>query len=162
MENIVFVNSLKNNFFMSFTMLEKIIEICPYELWNSKKSGFIFWQQLLHAFTGMQFWLREENIPFIEPFMEKKVYPELDGEPENNLSKDDIKKCSEDSKIIGKKWFDGKDDTWLKKPSKVYEKITNLDVIIMQIRHMMYHVGHFEAIFRENGIETVEYKDFEE
>jgi hypothetical protein len=32
---------LKNQFFILVKMLEKIIEICPNDLWNSKKSGFI-------------------------------------------------------------------------------------------------------------------------
>jgi hypothetical protein len=27
-----------------------------------------------------------------------------------------------------------------------------------QIRHLMYHIGHCEAIFRENNIKTGEYK----
>ena len=72
-------------------MLEKIIEICPNEMWNKKVSGFIFWQQLLHTITGGLFWLRDENIEFIEPFKEKNVYPELEKDPENVLTKDDIK-----------------------------------------------------------------------
>jgi hypothetical protein len=43
MENCVFLDSLRNQFFLSFLMLEKIIEICPDELWNKKVSGFVFW-----------------------------------------------------------------------------------------------------------------------
>jgi hypothetical protein len=50
MENCVFLNSLRNQFFLSFSMLEKVIEICPDALWNKKVSGFIFWQQLIHVF----------------------------------------------------------------------------------------------------------------
>ena len=46
MENCIFLNKLKHNFFASFSMLEKIIDICPNELWNKKLSGFIFWQQI--------------------------------------------------------------------------------------------------------------------
>ena len=140
-------------------MAERIIGICPVELWDSKKSGFIFWQQLLHTFTGMLFWLREENTEFIEPFKDKNVYPELDGDPENILSKNDIRQCCDDAKIIGEKWFIGKEDNWLKLSSKIYNKITNFDNMEMQIKHLMYHVGHCEAILRENGIKVGEYID---
>jgi hypothetical protein len=137
MENNMLLDSLKNNFFISFSMMEKVMEICPDELWNCKKSGFIFWQQLLHTLAGIQYWLREENTQFDEPFKEKNVYPELDGNPENILSKEDIKKYCNEVKQLVNKWFEGKDDNWLK----------------------MYHIGHCEAIFRENGIKTGEYLD---
>ena len=160
MRNDTFLNLLKNQFITCSSMLEKIIDICPAELWDSKKSGFVFWQQLLHTFAGMQFWLREENTEFVEPFKDRNVYPELEKDPENSLSKDDIRKCGNDAKVIGENWFKGKDDDWLKLPSKIHNKITNLDVIIGQIKHMMYHIGHCEAIFRENGIKPGEYLDF--
>ena len=141
-------------------MLEKIIEICPDELWNSKKSGYVFWQQLLHTFSGMLYWLREENTEFIEPFREMNVYPEMEKDPENVLSKEDITQCCDNARKAGEQWFSGKDDDWLKLPSKIYDKITNFDVMIMEIKHVMYHIGHCEAIFRENGIKPGVYLDF--
>lgn len=62
-------------------MLEQMIEKCTDDLWNEKKGGFVFLQQLLYAFTGINFWLRTKNEKFIEPFADKKVYPELDNDP---------------------------------------------------------------------------------
>ena len=53
MENNVILSSLKTQLLISFSMLEKIIENCPDELWNKKVSGYVFWQQLVHAFAGM-------------------------------------------------------------------------------------------------------------
>ena len=157
MDNNVFLNSLKNNFFVQFIMLERLINDCPDELWNKKVSGFVFWQQLLHTFTGEHFWLREENTEFIEPFKEKNVYPEMEKDPENILTKEILKKFCSETKEFAEKWFIGKDDNWLKLSSKIFEKMTNADVIIGQITHMMYHIGHCEAIFRENNIKTGEY-----
>jgi hypothetical protein len=55
----------------------KIIKICPAELWNSKKSGFVFWRQLTHVFAGIKFWPREEKMEYY-PFSqinEKKYLP---------------------------------------------------------------------------------------
>jgi uncharacterized damage-inducible protein DinB len=161
MENNVLINSLKKQFFFPFSMLEKITEICPDELWNKKVSGYIFWQQLLHTFTGEHFWLRQENSEFIEPFKDKNVYPEMEKEPENILTKEVLRNFCNETKEIAEKWFNGKDDDWLKLSSKIYNKLTNLDVVIMQIGHMMYHIGHFDAIFRERGIEPLWQKDEE-
>ena len=160
MENCIFLNSLKQHFFSSFSMLEKIIEICPNEMWNKKVSGFIFWQQLLHTITGGLFWLRDENIEFIEPFKEKNVYPELEKDPENVLTKDDIKKCCSELKEIVKNWFLNKDDNWLKLPSKIYNKAINFDIIINQIKHFDYHIGHCESIFREYNINPGKYIEY--
>jgi len=162
MENNVLANSLKTQFFLSLSMLEKIIEICPDDLWNSKKSGFIFWQQLIHTFAGIKGWLREEKLDAI-PFSQingKNIYPEFEKDPETILAKSDITKCFNEIKETAEKWFNGKDDNWLKSPYKIYDKITNFDMTEGQIRHIMYHVGHCEAIFRENGIKTGEYLDY--
>jgi hypothetical protein len=42
----------------------------------------------------------------------------------------------------------------------IMEKIlTNFDVTVIQMEHLMYHIGHCEAIFRENNIKTRKYLD---
>jgi hypothetical protein len=143
-------------------MLEKIIEICPDELWNSKKSGFVFWQQLMHTFAGSYGWLREEKLEYI-PFSAingENIYIEFEKDPEIILTKEEVIRCCKETKEVAEKWFTGKDDNWLKSPYKIYEKMTNFDITEGQIKHLMYHIGHCEAIFRENKIETGEYLEY--
>jgi hypothetical protein len=162
MGNCILLDSIKNQYFISFSMLEKIIEICPDELWNKKVSGYVFWQQLIHTFAGSKGWLREEKIDGI-PFSQingKNIYSEFENDPETILAKDEVKKCCNEVKEIAEKWFAGKDDDWLKSPYKIYDKINNFDQTVGQIRHIMYHIGHCEAIFRENGIKPEEYLDY--
>ena len=159
MESGKLLTSLKSSLFLSFRMLKNTAEICPDELWNKKLSGFVFWQQLIHTISGMFGWLREEkteSIPFSE-FNGKKIYPEFENEPEIVLTKIDISGFFNETKTAVEKWFTGKDDDWLVSPYRIYPKITNFDIIEGQIRHVMYHVGHLEAIFREHGIKTGEY-----
>jgi hypothetical protein len=110
MENNVFFFLLKNQYFILVRMLGKIIEICPNELWNSKKSGFVFWQQLIHTFAGIKGWLREEKIEGI-PFSEingKNIYPEFENDPEIILTKEEVLKCFNEAKEIAEKWFSEK------------------------------------------------------
>lgn len=154
------LKTTKTHFDLSFSMLEEMIEKCPDDLWNAKKGGFVFWQQLLHAFTGINFWLRMNNDEFIEPFADKKVYPELDQDPENQLTKEDLTEYKNAVKEISKVFFADKDDEWLEDNSIIYDKIKNLDVILMQIRHLQYHVGHCNSILRENNREAVEWLDY--
>lgn len=160
MQDKTMINTTKKQFDLSFSMLEQMIEKCPDDLWNEKKGGFVFWQQLLHAFTGINFWLRTKNEEFIEPFADKKVYPELDNAPENQLTRSDIKEYKNFVKEIIEAFFGDKDDIWLVDSSILYDKITNLDVIFMQIRHIQYHVGHCNSILRENNREAVDWLDY--
>jgi hypothetical protein len=160
MKSNILLKSAKTQFDLSFSMLEQMIETCPDDLWNEKKGGFVFWQQLLHAFTGINFWLRLNNDKFIEPFLDKKVYPELDNEPENQLTKGDLTEYKNMVKEIAKVYFADKDDEWLGADSAIYKKIKNLDVIFGQVRHIQYHVGHCNSILRENYRDAVEWIDY--
>lgn len=160
MKNTMFLKIAKTQFDLSFSMLEKMIEKCPDDLWNEKKGGFVFWQQLLHAFTGINFWLRMNNEKFVEPFADKHVYPELDHDPENHLTKEDLTKYKDAVKEISEAYFVEKDDEWLGSNSIVYDKLKNLDIIFGQIRHIQYHIGHCNSILRENKREAVDWIDY--
>jgi len=153
------IDSCKQHFFMSFSMLEKMIEQCPDEVWSVKAGGFVFWQQIIHALCSAGFWMRKPGSAFAEPFAEKKVYPELEQDPEGNISRDEMREYKDKVKALCEAFFCDKDDEWLVFPSDIHIKISNLDVILMQIRHIQYHVGHCNSILRERGIEAVDWID---
>ncbi len=141
-------------------MLENIIALCPDELWDKKAAGFVFWQQLVHALAGAHCWMREEK-PEVSSFLTfngKNIYPELEHDPEITLTKADVKQLCDETKAAAEKWFEGKNDDWLEKP--LFETFTNFDNTTTQLRHIMYHVGHFDAVLREQGIKTGEYLDY--
>lgn len=160
MGNNTMLKIAQTHFELSFKMLEQMIEQCPDDIWKEKKGGFVFWQQLLHAFTGINFWLRENSDKFVEPFNDKKVYPELDNDPKINLSKDELMAYKDEVKKICENFFNDKDDEWLNNNSIIYDKVKNLDIIFMQIRHIQYHVGHCNSILRENNREAVDWLDY--
>ena len=159
MDNNIFLNRLKLWFYEPielFPWLEKQIEVCPDDLWDKKVSGLYFWQYILHAFISVHWWLREENTEFTEPYKdEKNLYSQIEKEPQKKLSKDDMRKFCKETKEFAEKWFNGKDDDWLKKTSKLYDRWQNWEVIVGQVSHLSYHVGYSDAILRENGISGV-------
>jgi len=169
MDNNVLVKKFEKRFSIYFNVLEDIIEMCPDEIWDKRLSGYIFWQQLVHTFSGTYLWMRDEKINFIDGIDNGingfKINTELDVEQKEALkdsyTKNDVLKICNGAKDNCNKWFTGKDDNWLVSPFKMYEKLTNFDVTIMQIEHIMYHIGHCEAIFRENNIKTRKYLDEE-
>ncbi|ULQ58830.1 DinB family protein [Brucepastera parasyntrophica] len=154
------LDSARRQLGASFAMLEYHVENCPDDLWNTSKAGFLFWQQLLHTIAGIFFWMRDGDLPFNEPFPDRKVYPELEGIPEDLITRQEMKEYCAEAKKQAEAFFAGKDDPWLAQPSAIYGEIINLDAVFMQIRHIQYHVGHCDAILREAGRPVGEWQDY--
>lgn len=153
------VETCKSQFFKCFAMLENLMEQCPQDIWGIKAGGFVFWQQILHTLTGTSFWMRMNGGLFSEPFQDRKTYPELDHQPEDSVSKAEMIEFKDTVKELCEEFFDGKHDEWLILPSSIYDKLSNIDVIFMQIRHIQYHVGHCDSILRERGLKPAEWVD---
>ena len=74
--------------------------------------------------------MRQPKSTFSEPFAGRKVYPELDHEPEDKITRDEM--------------VEYKDTV----------------IVFMQIRHIQYHVGHCNSILRERGLKAVDWIDY--
>jgi len=160
MENKIIINSLKIHFFKTFSMLEEIIELCPNKLWYNKISGFIFCQQILHTLYWTKYWLIKEEIPLDKLWENIHEISKMETDVIENITKENVRKYSYEVKCIVEKLLINKDDNWLKMKSEKHIKINNFDIIEMQIKHIMYHIGFCDAIFRENKIETIKYLDY--
>ena len=167
MENNNFVKYMGKRFNVYFDDLEDIIERCPDEIWNKKCSGYTFWHQLVHTICTNYLWLRDEKVNFFDAIDKGinglSIYNELDAKPEEVTkelyTKSDLLKMCTVTKYQCETWFKDKNNEWLSETFKMSDKYTNLDVTIMMMEHTMYHIGHFEAIFRENNIKTKKYLD---
>jgi len=143
------------NFFDSFTMLAAIPDLCPGELWHKKMGGFIFWQQLLHCLDGIHYWMRWEGQDYVSPFSSKRVFPNLEKEAVDQLSKKDIKDyCLKLWKQCDD-YFKNLSDTNLLANAFVDNNKSHLDALLLQIRHIQYHTGHCNSILREQDMEAV-------
>jgi uncharacterized damage-inducible protein DinB len=149
----------RRQLFLCFDMLENLIDKTPYTIWNEKKGGSVFWQQILHALSSSLYWLRTETEGFSEPYADLKVYPELENDPEDELTKDQINQLLKEAEELAGNYFDRYDSEQLLMESVLVHKISGLDVVFMQIRHLQYHIGHCEAILRESGLDVPEWLD---
>ena len=141
-------------------MLDRQIEICPDEIWGLTAGGFLFWQQVFHALTGALFWTRPHDREFVEPYNHRKLFPELDGVPEGALSKAESSELSAEVRAQITGLLADRTDAWLNQPSWIYDKVLNFDVLVGQIRHLQYHVGHCNSILRENNAPAAEWLDY--
>jgi hypothetical protein len=151
------IKYLKKSHNNSYSMLEEMIEICPDYLWDKKAGGFVFWQQIMHALVGSRYWMREPDWDFKIPYKDKNLHLELNGEPEENLSKEQVKNYWIEAKKQTQSIFDGKDSNWLQSNCFISEKMKNIDVILEDIRHIQYHVGHCNSILREHNEKAVDW-----
>jgi hypothetical protein len=156
----VFVAHLRTHLLLSLDMLDRLIAICPPTIWDKTAGGFPFWQQILHALTGTLFWTRPTAGDFHEPFAERHVFPELDGTPEDQLTKEELSELSGSVRRQIATLLAHKDEAWLKKPNCIYNGILNVDAIVGQIRHLQYHVGHCNSILREHNEQAEDWLDY--
>lgn len=145
---------------LSLEMLKNLIENAPDSVWNEKRGGFIFWQQIFHALTGALFWLRSEKGEFQEPYAGQNLYPELDGEPQGQLSREQLldlyREVLEEKELL----FGKLTEETVIESSPLYGKISSLDVIFGQVRHIMYHIGHCDAILRDQELPAAKWVEY--
>jgi len=155
-----FTEIMKRNFISSLNMLKKIIDNCPDDLWIAINGGFPFWQQIYHVLESVDYWFREEyrcvyddETPKVWK-SNKNVTPELDGNVRifsDILNKDELRRYLNCIYEKTDKFFNNLDDYKLKQPiAESNYDFTCLDVINMQIRHVMYHVGYCICILRNH------------
>ena len=140
---------------MSFDMLTKLPDLCPDELWYEKRNGVSFWQYIYHTLSGVHYWMRLKKSDLRDPFPGKKLYPDFEDEPEQALTNQEIKNYCDTVKKSCEDYFKTIKDTMLIKKSVLSGSFTNLDVILLMIRHIQYHVGQCNSMLKEKRLKTV-------
>lgn len=151
------ITILKKQLSTAFIMVQNMIHNTPDSIWNQKKGGYVYWQQIVHAITGSLYWLRTDNSQFTEPYSELMIYPELEKDPENELTKQQVLNLLDQAIQLAEVFFHHIDENRLLESSKIYEKTTNLAVVLGQIAHLNYHIGHCESILRDKGVSNIKW-----
>lgn len=152
------VASLKTHFTPTFEMLEKVIEICPEDIWAGQ-TGCPIWQQIFHTVTGIEFWFRKPGESFQLPAMGKQVSPELGEKTPDWLTKEELVQYVQKMQEKADQYFAELDDTKLFASAGAYDKLTNMDVILMQIRHFQHHIGYCNSVLAHNEVKPVDWID---
>jgi hypothetical protein len=147
---------LTRHFAPSLAMLERIIAQCPNELWNEVNGGFPFWQQIFHAYESIDYWIRKTEDDYQEPKYDKDVTFDLDKTCTDFLTKEEIITYAKKIREKVEKYFmDLEGQNLLKSDNN--NKFSHYDIMLCQIRHIQYHIGHCNAILRQNNYKAVDW-----
>jgi hypothetical protein len=149
-ENTSFADILRRQFFPSLQMLANLIEACSERQWTAQDSGHPFWQRILHALVGIQFWFREADEEFAAPDFGQGSIPDLDAVPSFSVTKQRVREYHAAIARQADAFFLKMDDSRLVQISSICSACTYADIIIMQIRHIQHHVGYCNSLLHSN------------
>jgi hypothetical protein len=156
MSNLI-TEALRNQFDSTFHMAVILVDICPEKIWASSYNEVPFWQQVFHYVYYIDFWMREKyddsewrTMIFDDAYTTDLYAASYDG---LFISKEEMLKYLDAIQIKTTGVFNNLNDEKL--GTSVFgnnPQYTYADVIIGQIRHIMYNIGYLNGILRELGL----------
>jgi uncharacterized damage-inducible protein DinB len=132
-------------------MLALLPGACSDTVWYEKRNGKAFWHLLYHMLSGAHYWLRVGPGELSDFFPGKTLYPDFEHEQNDTLTKDDINRYMEIVRTSCDSYFQHMSEDLLTKKSPFSDSFTHMDLILMLMRHIQYHVGECNTILKENN-----------
>jgi uncharacterized damage-inducible protein DinB len=152
------VRSMQGNIKFAFLLLSKFIQVCPQDIWVMRFGRWPVAQQLYHALTGIDFFIRPPQAGAIEnPFPEAS---DLDGVAERIPDKIQTAEFLALIKAETEKYIDSLSDDCLaqKAPGaslRMGREVTHANVLVLLSAHSLYHLGSCDAALRQHGLAGV-------
>ncbi len=155
--NRLITETLRSQFDSTFHMAQVLVKVCPEDIWAESYNEVPFWQQVFHYVYYIDFWMREkhDDSEWRSMIFDDVYTTDLYAESYEGLYISQVKML-EYLDVIQKKstyLFDNLNDEKLS--TSVFgnnPQFTYADVIIGQIRHIMYNIGYLNGILRELGL----------
>ncbi|MDR1622360.1 MAG: DinB family protein [Synergistaceae bacterium] len=147
--------ALKGSFDMGWNFLTQVIDVCPDAVWTKKAGGYVFWQQLYHCFSAVDYFLLPKDGAG-EPGPWGADVSGFKAEPTVTPGKEELKAYAAKMKAKVDTWVASLDDDALSQnheglSSRWGAPTSNAATLAILSGHSMYHVGSCDAILRDNG-----------
>lgn len=156
---ITMTDVLKRQLKPVFVMLEELTEGGGEEFWLDGKT--LYWKHLLHAATGVAFWLRGEGEGFAPESFGKDV-ADFDRECADWPTREELAGYIREMREKAAGFLDSLDEAALLEPNAVYKEFTNADALLGQLRHIQHHIGACNRIRAEAGVPAVQWRGYRE
>lgn len=155
--NRLITEALRNQFDSTFHMARTLVKVCPENIWSESYNEVPFWQQVFHYVYYIDFWMREKHddsewrtMIFDDAYTTDLYAASYEG---LFISQEKMLAYLDAIQMKSTCLFDNLNDEKLS--TSVFgdnPQFTYADVIIGQIRHIMYNIGYLNGILRELGL----------
>lgn len=149
--------ALRNQFNSTLQMARVLVEVCPEKVWANSYNEVPFWQQVFHCIYFIDFWMRDRyddnewrTMIFDDVYTTDLYADSYDG---LFISRDKMREYIGAIHTKTTCIFNNLNDEKLN--ISVYNsnpQYTYTDVILGQIRHIMYNIGYLNGVLRELGL----------
>ena len=159
--------ALRNQFDSTLHMARVLVEVCPQPVWAASCNGVPFWQQVFHYVYFIDFWMREayDGSEWRSMIFDDAYTDDLYAESYEGLfiSREEMLAYLEKIRQKTARIFDRLEDEKLSVPVAGDDRhYTCADVIVGQIRHVMYNIGYLNGILREKGLPESDWYSYNE
>ena len=145
----------------SFRMLEKVVAVCPKSLWAQKNIDPPIWQQIYHVLYALDYWFSESKEAFKAPVFKDEVNSVLGEESKGFIDQEDMVGYLQFVEKKTMKFLNEMTEKDLTDPSSLYQKWSNLDVVLEQLRHLQHHLGYLNRVLLKCKLQPVDWDFFE-
>lgn len=156
-----------NQLSSSMLMLKTLVDVCEDNVWHAVYHGHPFWYHVYHVAYFIDYWLREDfdNESFKSMEFDERIPPEFEHPVDNTLfiRRADMQEYIRRLFVKSERFFARLDDKRLSE-SAVDERqdLTYADVVMTQLRHIMYNIGYLNGILRELGLPESDWTAYNE
>lgn len=146
----------------SFKMIGGAIQACPKSLWAQRNIDPPLWQQVYHVLYGIDYWFSPSKDEFAQPSFSQNVNSVLGEKSEGFIDQAEMLDYLSFVEQKTERFVNALGGDGLMKPSPMYAKWTNLDVILEQLRHIQHHIGYLNRVLLKCKIKPVEWEMYDE
>ncbi len=163
----IITESAFNQLGSSMQMLKILVDVCEDDVWHTVYYGHPFWYHVYHVAYFIDYWLREyySNSSFKSMEFNELIPPEFKHPVDSSLSicRADMLEYVHLLFIKSERFFARLDDKRLSQPA-VGDRhdLTYADVIMTQLRHIMYNIGYLNGILRGLGLQESDWFAYNE
>ena len=150
-----FISEICKNMLASIEFLSKVIESCPEDFWMKENDGKIsISKRVLHILESLDYRVAADISYFYAKYNKEKR-PEIQDEEIIEFKKQKALKYFNEVENKIKRYLDGITEEELLKENINTKGVTNLAVIMSQLRHINLNLGYCNEIFTENNIKPI-------
>lgn len=142
-------------------MLEGIIAHSPDDLWSGSDENRTIWKRALHVLESIDYWF-DDFEKYVFPVKFPRYTVEMDETNLSPLSKTDLSNYSKVIHIKIENYFKNLTSPMLAQQSIQHPKVTYLDIILSQTRHIQINIGYCNEKFCSGGYRGTDWAGYEE